>query len=41
MIVEIECKNCHSKDVAVLNEDGSYFLNSGILVYNFECNQCE
>ena len=42
MIVEIECPNCKTRDVAVLNEDGSYFLNEGFLVYNFNtCNQCE
>ena len=42
MIVEIECPQCHSKDIAVQNEDGSYFLNEGFLVYNFNvCNQCE
>lgn len=35
MIVEIECKKSHSKDIAVLNEDGSYFLNEKFLVYNF------
>lgn len=41
MIIEIECNDCHSKDIAVLNDDGSYFLKEEFLVYNFNtCNYC-
>jgi len=35
MIIEIECNDSHSKDIAILNEDGSYFLKEKFLVYNF------
>lgn len=39
MIVEIECKNCYAKDVAVLNDDGSIFYNNEF--YNISCNHCD
>ena len=41
MIVEIECNESYSKDIAILNEDGSYFLKEEFLVYNFNTgNYC-